>query len=596
MNASKLGLLGIFNGGHLFEVPYYQRAYVWKEAQWERFLEDLRDIASPGSRPYFFGAVIFKQKPTPLGNNFGDVRRIIDGQQRMTTLVVFFKVLSLKLKTPKLFTDRFMISSYGANGEETREIAIRHNHLDRSDFERVLNLTELENLGVDENGKEDPNASQIIRMYCYFRQNVNVDDFRNPNLVIGNIQFISIDLDQEEDEQKIFDTINSLGVQLTTTELLKNYFFSEDNKVDYEELWHPIFEKDEGQRAYWDNEIGHKKIHLSDLFFAAYLHIKRNDPAYRIPVGTQKHYAKISELFNSYKDFIRFYEKNDRVKVMREIKEYALLFMKYFQPSQIDEPIKSRPCFERINLMIFAQENSTLIPYVLYVLKNVAKEEERDKIFNVLESYLMRRLISGYDSTQYSKLFSSQLIVGECLTAEGLERALGEANKEASTTMPLDEAVERGVIERKRTNAVALSILYMLESRLLDENHATGLHSYKDYTLEHLMPQKWQENWTNNLTAEQIAMRPKIISTLGNMTILPSKLNISISNAAWHEKVNGQKDRPGLKANAGGLALLEPYLSLPEWNEEMIRARAEDIAKKCCEVWPEHQFVADASV
>lgn len=93
-------------------------------------------------------------------------------------------------------------------------IAIQHNHNDIAAYENVMNLIELENLKGFDN---------ITNAYHYFKENINPEKL-NINNILSNILFIGIDLSENEDEQQIFDTINSLGVTLTTAELLKNYF------------------------------------------------------------------------------------------------------------------------------------------------------------------------------------------------------------------------------------------------------------------------------------------------------------------------------------------------------------------------------------
>jgi uncharacterized protein with ParB-like and HNH nuclease domain len=90
-----------------------------------------------------------------------------------------------------------------------------------------------------------------------------------------NVQFVCIDLLEGEDEQQVFDTINSLGVRLTTAELLKNYFYNKDNVKEYETGWVDVFEKDNDTRSYWEQEIetGRIKRSLIDIFFDAYFQI-----------------------------------------------------------------------------------------------------------------------------------------------------------------------------------------------------------------------------------------------------------------------------------------------------------------------------------
>ena len=89
MNASKKLVSDVFNGGRILEIPFFQRAYVWDDAQWERLLDDM-ELISKSNKPYFLGSVILKQKPTTTSETVGDVRSVVDGQQRLTTLSLFF--------------------------------------------------------------------------------------------------------------------------------------------------------------------------------------------------------------------------------------------------------------------------------------------------------------------------------------------------------------------------------------------------------------------------------------------------------------------------------------------------------------------------
>ena len=97
MKAGEVCINDIFNGARLIEVPFYQRAYVWKEEQWERFLTDM-EYVSDTQRHYFLGSIILKNGETPnMTDAFSSRKIIIDGQQRLTTLILFFKVLCLKV-------------------------------------------------------------------------------------------------------------------------------------------------------------------------------------------------------------------------------------------------------------------------------------------------------------------------------------------------------------------------------------------------------------------------------------------------------------------------------------------------------------------
>ena len=122
MDAHKAIITNIFNNSTLVEVPFFQRAYVWKEDLWGRMIEDMEFIVKT-NKPHFFGSIILKEGRRPnLGENFTDCRTIVDGQQRLTTFLLFMKVLCLKLGQPTTFDCQFRIMG--------QSIALRHGRND----------------------------------------------------------------------------------------------------------------------------------------------------------------------------------------------------------------------------------------------------------------------------------------------------------------------------------------------------------------------------------------------------------------------------------------------------------------------------------
>lgn len=142
MDVGKATISGMFNGSRLLEIPFYQRSYVWGEEQWERFLGDM-EFVTASKRPYFLGSIILKQESS--GNTWSEVsevRTVIDGQQRLTTMIVFFKALCAKIGAGKLFERDFIL--------ETGTVALSHGRYDRDDFKKV----------VDARGSEPMTARQ----------------------------------------------------------------------------------------------------------------------------------------------------------------------------------------------------------------------------------------------------------------------------------------------------------------------------------------------------------------------------------------------------------------------------------------------------
>ena len=242
MQADKKEINGIFLKNKLLEIPFYQRSYVWGEMEWGRLLEDLHDMCER-EEEYFLGSIILKNTIITGDNpdQFAGKFVVIDGQQRLTTLLILMKVISLINEDDETFDDYFFKRKKKGNIDA---LYLRHNHKDRPDFEKVMRLNELEDLEGN---------TGVIGAYNYFRANIDEATARTMDLetMTQYMVFVMIEVYENEDEQQIFDTINSLGVRLTTAELLKNYFFSTADIQQYKDNWEAVFEADTDTRAYW---------------------------------------------------------------------------------------------------------------------------------------------------------------------------------------------------------------------------------------------------------------------------------------------------------------------------------------------------------
>lgn len=207
-------------------------------------------------------------------------------------------------------------------------------------------------------------------------------------------------------------------------------------------------------------------------------------------------------------------------------------------------------------------------------------------IFGFLETYIIRRLIVDSNNNNYSDLFSENLIGQGIKSYADLREYILTKDSTVSLAMPNDNAVRHAFHQThfKSNNKRALGILYLLESLLQTPNHSTQLKTFGAYTLEHLMPKKWKKHWNNCSISEE--ERDLNILTLGNLAMITSGLNNTIRNYDWTTKLAGKNNKPGLKDFAGGLATIQPYLSLTNWDESTIYDRAEDLADKAIAKWP----------
>ena len=404
MTPGKEKITKVLSDGRVFYIPFYQRAYVWDEKLWQRFVKDMEYISSVDEE-YFFGAIILKDK----GNDGLELDRqtVIDGQQRLTTFALFIKVVSLKdCNAAHLFGKKFRL--------DDGRLTIRHSLADKDAFEKIANLQE----DVALEGEE---SSNLIKAFNYIREHVEISKIDINNIMARTV-FISINLDNNENEHKIFDTINSLGVRLNTEELLKNHLFKESTLDKYLEIWKPVFEADSDTLAYWKTEVSVAttgKRTISDRFFHMLLQVIMHDPRNGINSEDRKEFRLMNEenLFNNYQKVMESGHW-DSLEFAREIATYAILFRRIFvQKTAIQKDAESfKTPLKRMLFVAFTLDVASVLPYMLYVLKNCSDEQERNKIFTLLEAYIVRRLICNKISKNYSDLFTEGLIGNQIIT------------------------------------------------------------------------------------------------------------------------------------------------------------------------------------
>ena len=562
MDAHKITIKGIFNGSRKLEIPFYQRAYVWKEEQWERFLDDL-EIVTATKKPYFIGSIILKKGQVNTWDEVADKKIIVDGQQRLTTLLLFFKAYCLKADLNDKFERDYVL--------ENNEIALSTGVNDATAFDTVMRYDKT--VAIDCDSK----VTNIYRAFNYFLENIDITKIDRLTIQ-KNLEFVCIDIDEGEDEQQVFDTINSLGVKLTTAELLKNYFYSRDDIKEYLNNWVPVFEKDEETKEYWNQEFesGSVRKTLINEFFDSYFKLFINNSKYEISAEDKTLYNRGDKLFNSYKDFIQYYCDGGMKEVLDSLPEYAKAFKDTFDPSLTQKCIPKDYGTEHLNVIIFGLKTTTLIPYVLFIVKNVADENERKEIYAVLEKYIMRRIITKDSTKNYHRMFQS-FILNNIVTKDGLITALN-----STTSIPNDNEVEKGFKESKLYNLQAKGVLYMIEASLIDPKDSTTLLGFDKYSLEHLMPKQWRNNW--NPPKDEVE-RDRMLLTLGNLAIITQSLNASIRDSDWNTKLSGKNTNLGLKACSSGLKTMTDVLTKTSWDEAEISNRAQWLYTKAKAVW-----------
>lgn len=553
----------IFTGSTMLEIPYFQRSYVWDEDNWKRFLEDFKEICV-AKREYFMGTYIMKQKMTPSGSRHGDVRSVIDGQQRFTTLILFFLVLALK-------NDKYSDDFEHIFMNRQKEIILSHNHTDKPIFELLTS-----NANLTDADKALYKNNNVYQAYQYFQKNLDPSNY-DVDTLLRCVYFIPIDLQQNDDEQQIFDTINSLGVRLTTAELLKNALFSNNEIELFQNTWEKCFEKDQTEKDFWDSIVGSREKHSNlDTFLYAYINIYDDKD------------IRYKSLFNSYKEYLGNGINNPAMRAgfISDLIEYAEIYRKYINPDIQSVVLNdNKNSIDRMNIIFFGLDTTTVLPYCLYVLKN-AVPEEQEKIFGYLETYIIRRMLCHDWTKNYNKKFKTMLTNKIVTFKDLLANIMDGADTEDRLPTDLDL---QNMLNYDHTNAQARGILYLLETGLREPGkESTTVLPLDSYDLEHIMPKDWKTYWAlpaDKDTPDNRDNRVYHIGLLGNKTLLAKGLNKSIKNREFSVKKTGISNNLGYNHYALGLKSFD-FASFDTWDETTIETRHKDLIEKIKKVWP----------
>lgn len=574
INATKDKLRSYFGGDVQYIVPYFQRPYVWDEDNWVSFWENIlqvyKDYQEGKDREHFIGTLILKQKAAEeLGQNQYD---LIDGQQRLTTVSILLRCFydSCKGSLPKLKEqiNRLLILE-NAKGE--RSIKIKNCRIDLPYFTAIIQDGKTETLLNPEH--------RILRAYNYFK--AQVQSFSDNEIdmlvkiILEKVPVISMLLSSDDDEQVIFDTINSLGVKLTTAELLKNHIFK-DEKLEslYTALWEPVFEANEVIVQFWDKDKTAGRIIRKNIEVLLYCYL----------IITTQREIQLDSLYKEYKSWLKDQSIDEKKRFLTDLKQYAEYFDDFPEGEQLNE-ISYAEDEKRFFHIIENLSITTAYPLMLFIYREVTDITERIKILKLLESYLVRRNICRLTTKNYNNIFISmikklmkQKDEGEKITVDSIRGILSSFTEETNR-FPDDGELKAAFKESALSNQNAREILYLIAlyqkaSPLAD----VGKLSLLSYSVEHMMPVEWQQNWPiPDIDEQKKATRDRILKTLGNLTLVTKRLNSKLSNDAWDEKKNTLRKYSSLN-------ITTDYLD-DGWEETLIASRAEDLAGLAVKMW-----------
>ena len=467
---------------------------------------------------------------------------------------------------------------------------IEHSKVDCKHFQSVIRK-EIDPDALDLGASD----SNILKCYKFFTDRLkSVAIYKRIELFDSLMDddkriLVVIDLTDADDEQSIFDTINSAGMRLSSADVVKNVLFqkafdlysnNEEVETLYKDNWESVFANDEQTIAFWATErtLGRLKRDNLEILLHSIAVIKGFfDP--------EKH--TLTDLANIYKSYINGLNLDGLRKFVGAISEYAKLYRQKMYVFDSSDLFGYDDYEKRLFHILSVCDVSTFHPYILYLYRNCnGNEAVLKSALHKLETLVVRRFVCNSETKNYNKL---------------CKEFISDSTKLDTTLAETSDEAFKAALQRINNKPAALLLFWVELYRRSKDNRYDRDELKYTYTLEHVMPQKWEEYWLpvpvtgddgvvigDTEAAKQY--RYRIIYSIGNMTLLKSSLNTALRNYEFKRKVEGEGRKRGIKhyAELGitKLDIVAPFdLGDQVWDETKIRKRTAAITDDVLSIW-----------
>ena len=551
-----------------FVIPVYQRNYDWSNSQCRQLLNDILEVGTAKKKnAHFIGSIVYVHDDVFTAARIKELT-IIDGQQRLTTLTLIYLALlrlAKELKDDGLvaeISETYLINKFASEDDKSKLRPTENNH---------KALTYL--LRSDEN-EEFQNFSKLIDNFNFFKERITEDNYQFVLDGLSKLMFVEISLDREKDDpQRIFESLNSTGLELSQADLIRNYilmgFNRKDQNMVYRNYWEVI------EKLAKDEATNVSKV--SD-FIRDYLTLENK---------------KIPNKGKVYLEFkIKYPTKtiSDLTNNLAEIKKLVKHYNKLINPkNEVDKDIRRQ--LEYINRL----EINVAFPFLMKAYDDYANstidKQTFIEILDLIQSFVWRRFIVGLATNSLNKIFMTLYDkVDPSNYLYSIQASL--LQRSGSQKFPKDTEVVDALRVKDVYNIKSKNRTYLLE-RLenFDNKERVMIDGNPDITIEHIFPQNPDPKWKMELgTDEYIFIKENYLNTIGNLTL--SGNNGKLGNRTFLDKQ--QLEGAGYKDSR---LWLNKYLStLNKWDRSEIEKRFSQVTGRFLAIWkyPEIQIVKDS--
>jgi uncharacterized protein with ParB-like and HNH nuclease domain/predicted transport protein len=539
----------------VFNIPVYQRNYDWNLENCQQLFLDLETIAVT-QKEHFIGSIVY----ISIGTATEPYYNIIDGQQRITSVMLFLKALHDSSADPrfqKQVRHGFLIN-IGLDGDP--KMKLKQIESDNTVYEKII----MQDGFAEEAFTEEEKCSNVYQNYLFYRKAISQSDVGLQELynAVFKLEIIDVCLTYE-DPQEVFESMNSTGKSLTNTDLLRNYLLMDlpHNKQEllYKKYWSKI-----------EKNVGNN---MMDTFMVHYLIMKRKSDS----IAIRRRSSKINKntLYDCYRIYFPQESKKDdgTEKLLADMFQYSVIFKTIFNNSD------NTPLARAIHELIYdltGEPVAIFLMYLFHIQKDSSiSDEDMLKAVQACISYVFRvRLFKGSISNQffalaiqtYEKADPSSPFINRIWDA----LVYGQGSYRFPKDREFRDALETKDIYLEFKPPMIRYILYKFERLRTKE-----IVEADNVTIEHILPQDTKE-WVRHMIEIKDNEYSNCIHKLGNLTL--TKYNAEASNAEFQKKKK--------LYTKSGYAITRELANYNDWSSHEIKLRSASMAQDALKLWP----------
>ncbi|GAA7148955.1 hypothetical protein HpBGD46_08870 [Helicobacter pylori] len=533
----------------VFSIPVYQRNYTWEEENCKKLLQDIISI-SQNKKTHYMGSITYILHLIDDEKSLRPLQEfvIIDGQQRITTIMLLLKAIETKI--PNEGIKKEIDNLLNLTGQRLRLKPIKS---DKEAFDLVMQNRSHEIQGV----------SHVRNNYKFFTK--ELEDYLSKGVRIEEIygaflrlKIVAVGLELgEDDPQVVFESINATGVQLKGLDLIRNYLMMGENSDKQQELYN----------EYWiplEEWIGEK--HLDD-FIMTYLRIYLEK---KLSEGER-------EVYYTLKAHHRKNFPNDIQGLMSDMREYGRIYQIFLDRDHYflgrGDPQQLANLRLRIKDLVKIKFGVAK-PFVLRCTRDFEEGkldyENFHEILQILISYFVRRSVCGDSAPALTSVLYSLYRQLENVSADALKRYLGKSV--GQTAFPNDDRLKAAFAVRNAYAANQVCKFILLEIEKLSNAEPP---KEEDLEVEHFYPKTPTQEW-RDMVGDYFTFEQDYLNNFGNLTL--SGQNQRLSNKPYKAKIELMEEYSSLHLN-------DYFINnTHSWGIEEVRVRSEHLADKFCQV------------